>query len=250
MNAIVEKYEAPMVPQVQQAPRTMLDTIHEAVMKGTPIEVIRELMAMHNQFEAAAARRAFEAAMADAKSELPIIEKNKHVGFASKSGGAKTDYDHEDLAAVVSVVAPILGRHGLSHRFRVEQVESIKVVCIISHKDGYFEESELKGAPDNTGNKNSIQAVGSTITYLQRYSLKAALGLAAGKDDDGRATSQAEPEKISEAQLAELLALADECGVDKVKYCRFREIDSFAEILTTQFDRAKQDLRAKRKAAA
>lgn len=239
--------------RVQDQPRTMLDTIHEAVMRGTPIEVIERLMALHKDLEAGQARKAFEAAMAAAKRELPVIEKKKHVGFAAKTGPGRTDYDHEDLAAVVGVVAPILGKHGLSHRFRVEQGDTIKVICIISHRNGHFEESELKGAPDNTGNKNSIQAVGSTITYLQRYCLKAALGLAAGKDDDGRVAAgidQSEPKKITEAQLSELIALADEVGANKQRFCAHYKLESFADILQSEFEAAKNALNLKRTAIA
>ena len=241
MNAVVEKYEAPMAPQVRQAPRTMDDTIHEAVMKGVPIDVLRELMAMRKEFESGLARKAFDAAMADAKAEIQVVKKRR-AGHNGK---------YEDMAAIADAVAPILSKYGLSYRYRTMQEDKITVTCIIAHKDGHSEETSLSANADKSGNKNEIQAIGSSVTYLQRYTLKAALGLAAAIDDDGqRSDSQAAPDKISEVQLAELLALADECGVDKVKYCRFREIDSFAEILTTQFDRAKQDLRAKRKAVA
>jgi hypothetical protein len=33
--------------------------------------------------------------------------------------------------------------------------------------------------------KNSLQAIASTTTYLQRYTLKLALGLSVSHDDDG-----------------------------------------------------------------
>src|SRR5690606_10591416 len=43
--------------------------------------------------------------------------------------------------------------------------------------------------PDGSGNKNAIQGIGSTSTYLQRYTLSAAFGLTtADEDDDGEAT--------------------------------------------------------------
>lgn len=61
----------------------------------------------------------------------------------------------------------------------------VTVTCIISHRDGHFEENTLSAGRDESGNKNSIQAVGSTLTYLQRMTLKASLGLAASDDDDG-----------------------------------------------------------------
>ena len=53
------------------------------------------------------------------------------------------------------------------------------MTCVLSHRDGHFEETTLTAGRDDSGKKNAIQQVGSTITYLQRYTLKAALGLAA-----------------------------------------------------------------------
>jgi hypothetical protein len=65
----------------------------------------------------------------------------------------------------------------------------------LSHRDGHYEETTLTTGRDDGAGRNAIQQVGSTITYLQRYTLKAALGLAAAADDDGRTSEQkAEPE--------------------------------------------------------
>jgi ERF superfamily len=61
------------------------------------------------------------------------------------------------------------------------------VTCILTHQMGHSEETTLAGAPDNSGSKNSIQAIGSTVTYLERYTLLAATGLAAANgDNDGQ----------------------------------------------------------------
>jgi hypothetical protein len=54
---------------------------------------------------------------------------------------------------------------------------------------GHSERTTLSATADTSGSKNSIQAIGSTVTYLQRYTLLAAVGLAAGGDDDGQAAS-------------------------------------------------------------
>jgi hypothetical protein len=64
----------------------------------------------------------------------------------------------------------------------------VKVTCILSHKDGHREETTLSGPFDHSGNKNAVQAIGSGVAYLQRYTLKAAVGVAAGHDDDGRSS--------------------------------------------------------------
>jgi len=146
--------------------------------------------------DAFASRKAFNNALADAKVKLPILKKNRLVDFENRSGD-RTTYRHEDLAEVVRTVVPILSEFGLTHRYRLRNKpgEPISVTCILSHRDGYFEENELSAGADQSGGKNAIQAVKSTVTYLERITLIASLGLAAAEDDDGRTSEQkAEPE--------------------------------------------------------
>ena len=67
---------------------------------------------------------------------------------------------------------------------------------------GHSEETTLKAPPDTSGSKNSIQAIGSTVTYLERYTLLAATGMAAaGMDNDGRFADEEQKPKISETRL-------------------------------------------------
>ena len=52
---------------------------------------------------------------------------------------------------------------------------------------------------DKTGSKNAVQAIGSTVTYLQRYTLIGALGITTADDDmDARINNEiVDPEYIS-----------------------------------------------------
>jgi hypothetical protein len=67
----------------------------------------------------------------------------------------------------------------------------------------------LRAGADQSGAKNSIQAIGSTISYLQRYTLKAALGLAAANDDDGKASGSTEA-SLTQADIDGLVSLIAE----------------------------------------
>jgi hypothetical protein len=130
--------------------------------------------------------RAFNLAMANAKGEIGPVIKNRQVDYES-GGKGRTRYAYEDFAAVANAVDPAFAKFGLAYRFRVSQdANMVKVTCIISHADGHSEENPMQSPPDTSGSKNAVQALGSVVTYLQRYSLKAALGLAATLDDDGR----------------------------------------------------------------
>ena len=92
-------------------------------------------------------------------------------------------------------------QHGLSYRFRISQKgDQVTVTCIVSHADGYSEETsplESKVDPGSTG-MSMVQALGSALTYLQRYSLRAAIGLAAGVDDDGKGAGGTSPRIVDE----------------------------------------------------
>jgi len=219
------------------AAMTPMDMLNKAVSQGANIDVLEKLMSLQERWEANQARKAFDEAMASAKAEIPVIMKNRTVDFTSAKG--RTHYRHEDLAEVSRTVTPILARHGLSYRFRTSSAvnEPVVVTCIVSHRDGHFEENTLTAGRDDSGNKNNIQAVGSTLTYLQRMTLKAALGLAASDDDDGAASSGS-PDTVSEEKLAQLVELAEAVSADKAAFCRYMKIKSLADLPAKDFDRA------------
>lgn len=215
------------------------------------IERVEQAFAFYQKVQANDARRAFDEAMAQAKAEIPPITKSRTVSFEMKGGGNKS-YSHEDLAGIAKVVDPILAKFGLSYRFRTTSVlnEPISVTCIVSHRLGYSEENTLHAGRDDSGNKNSIQAIGSTITYLQRYTLKAALGLAAAHDDDGKKADVADVTFISGEQVAELTALIAETKTDIAKFLEIGMVESLSDITVGNFEKAKALLLTKKQKAA
>jgi ERF superfamily len=118
-----------------------------------------------------------------------------------------TEYDHATLDHVVGAITGALSAVGISHKWKMSQFPEIAVTCVLTHEMGYSEETTLKAGPDTSGSKNSIQAIGSTVTYLQRYTLLAAVGMAAaGMDNDGRAADGEQKPKTSEARVFECLS--------------------------------------------
>lgn len=179
-----------IIPETMQSlsTPTPLDLVQRAVQSGAQVEVMEKLLGLHERWERNEARKAFEVAVSKAKSEIPIIRKGNQVDFTTSRG--RTNYAYEDLASIAHVIDPILSKYGLSYRWRPNaDAKSVTVTCILSHAAGHSEENTLFAPHDMTGNKNPIQAVGSAVTYLQRYTLKSALGLAAAADDDARSVS-------------------------------------------------------------
>lgn len=214
-------------------PAEMLD---KAIQGGAAIEVVEKLMALQERWEANQARKDFNAAIARAKAEMPAVIRNRE-------GHNKKKY--ADFAAIAATVDPILTKNGLSYRFRSSDGEKINVTCLLFHESGHAEETTLSGPPDASGNKNAVQAIGSTLTYLQRYSLMQALGLAATDDDDANSSDSSGP--ISPDQLTKIVDLADEVGADKAKFCKYLKVASLAEIPASKFQAAIDALNEKKK---
>lgn len=157
-----------------------------AVGRGAGIDELGKLMDLQERWEQNEARKAFVSAMTAFKAHPPIIRKNKHVRFETSKG--VVEYDHATLDHVCDAITQELGKHGVTHCWALEQTgDIIKVTCILTHELGHSEKTSLQGSPDTSGVKNSNQSISSTVTYLQRYTLLAACGLAAeNTDDDGR----------------------------------------------------------------
>lgn len=177
--------------QPAQLPADPMVSMIERVMMNpdADLDKLERMLVLKREHEKDQARVSFARALSEARAEIPPIMKDATVDYKPKNGGA-VHYRHETLAGIAKVIDPILSRYGLSYRFRTDQGQGgVRVTCIIAHADGHAEETSLAGAPDGSGSKNSFQAVGSAVTYLQRYTLKAALGLSAEVDDDGQSAA-------------------------------------------------------------
>lgn len=243
---MADEKEEPITAVVvaQSTALTPMEMLGRALDRDADLSVIEKLMDLQERHERNVGRKAFDAAIADAKAEIKPVTKNR-TGHNNKK--------YADMAAFAKEVDPVLAKHGLNYRFRTSQDGAISVTCILSHRDGHSEETTLQGAADTTGNKNSIQAIGSTLTYLQRYSLTAALGLAATEDDDGQ--SAGGDEKISDEQLAALRKRIDATEADTERLCNALNVPNVTELRKSQYKDAeallieREKILAKKKAS-
>lgn len=227
--ATIERMDAPAPAERSNAvtPMEMLATV--AANGGSP-EVVEKFMALAERWEANQARKAFDAAVSAAKAEIEPVTKNA-TGHNNKR--------YANFEAYARAVDPILSTHGLSYRFRTTQDDRIHVTCVLSHKDGHSETNTLAGPPDKTGSKNDIQAIGSTLTYLQRYTLVQALGLAASDDDDGSAAQSGG--KVSAEQAAYLKKLI--ADLDRMEpFQKFFKVEKVEDLPSSLYDRAIYEL--------
>lgn len=159
-----------------------------ALDRGVSPDTIGQMMALQREWEADEARKAFNEAFAAFKAEAVQIVKNRDV-----SDGPLKGKKYAELFSVVDAVTPALSLHGLSTSWKTTKDERdwIEVTCTLKHAKGHAETVSFGGPPDDGGAKNKIQARASTVTYLERYTLKMILGVAeAGDDSDGNAAKR------------------------------------------------------------
>jgi hypothetical protein len=178
----------PMQVAIPTNPGEML---YLAMSQGKGFDELQKFMDFKDRWEAGEARKAFVLAMSKFKANDIHISKDKaNLQYSSR---------YTTLGNLVETVTPYLSQNGLSAKWDLEQsAQKIKVTCIITHSLGHSEQVALEGAPDTTGQKNAIQQIKSTITYLKAATFESICGLAssdANMDDDGNGFQQKAPVK-------------------------------------------------------
>lgn len=243
MSQAVEKImpvdQLPVAPAASESAAILSVIERMAMNPEMDPDRIERFIILKERIDAASAKKAFDAAVAQAKATIPPAEKNA-TGHNNKR--------YADFRAYAKVVDPVISDLGLSYRFRTEQSDRITVTCILTHEGGHSESNSLSGPPDASGSKNAIQAIGSTLTYLQRYTLVQALGLAAGDDDDGNSAGAGE--LINMEQIEQLQVLLTATNSDTAKFCQVMKVESLAGIPAKRFPDAVAKLNAKMQRAA
>lgn len=227
MTAVV-KMEQAQVPEVV-TPMTMIE---KALASGASPEHLEKLLTLQERWEAAQARKAFIAAMALARAEFkPILKKNQ--GYSNR-------YQYENLTDVMDAVDGPLGEHGFSYDWVTEDLPDgrIRVTCVVTHEAGHSRSNSLSGDPRDTAdakaNMNGLQRMGGAVTYLQRYTLKAALGIAASKDTDGNGGST-DHTLIDADQFREIQALIEESNSEVPKLLAYVKAEELEKMNVSQW---------------
>ena len=139
-----------------------------ALNPDVDIDKMERLLQMQERVMDRQAMMAYSAAMAAMQTELPSIEER----------GQTNNGCYATLEDIVDTVRPILQKHGFAVSFRIQtQERGIQVTGVLMHKDGHREETSMLLPADMSGNKNAVQAFGSSTSYGKRYVLCALLNI-------------------------------------------------------------------------
>jgi hypothetical protein len=234
-------------PKAQSADAGGLMRIIEKASLDPTFDVakLQALLVVRDQWAATEARNAYNVAFTAFKEEAIVVVKNRPV-----TDGPLKGKRYAELFSVVNAVTPLLSKHGLSHSWSIKsEKEVIAVTCILRHSLGHSESVTIDGPPDAGGAKNAIQARASTITYLERYTLKAVCGIAEeGEDNDGNG-GRDEGKRMDEGKAADHLAAidaaSDELGLFNAFAAAHKEATKLGDAKTLKLFTQHKDARKK-----
>lgn len=187
--------------QVATIPQTdAMTLVGQAVQNGAGVENIDKLIELVKFNDEREALKEFNKAFTAAQADFPSIKKTKKA--------------HNSLYApyseIVRQIRPTLIKHGLGFRHTVSERDGLVIVtCHLSHSAGHSEDATISAPADDSGKKNNIQAIGSAVTYLKRYTLEAVTGVVT-TDDDTDADIPPNTRLLSDDDVLKINAAIDE----------------------------------------
>lgn len=163
-------------------------------------------------------------AMSLFQRECPIIERAKNVSFG------KTNYNYTTLEYMISIIKPILTKHGLSYSFDMKDASQaeMEMTIVVSHIGGHserFSASFPKVHDDDRMNLNQRRK--SSITYGKRTLLENAFGIVTANEDDD--TQILGKQAISDESLKEIKKLIKKTATNEdelLKYFGLEDLES------------------------
>lgn len=147
--------------------------------------------------EKEAVRETMRAKLRDAMADMVNPTKSKTASVPTKSGKSY-QYQYTTLAEVLGIVRPALQEHGLGLRQSIGFTEA----GLTLRTEVFDEDADMTLDERPVYENRDPQGFGSYETYMRRYSLLTAFGLAAD-DDDGQAAvkSNYQPKRSEEIKL-------------------------------------------------
>lgn len=159
------------------------------------IEKMERLLDMYERIQKRDAEAAFNADFSNLQAELPSISKEGEILVFNKDARKnEVRGNYMKFEDINEVCKPIMQRHGFGVTFQTATVGGkVAVTATLRHRLGHKETNgPLELPADTTGSKNSVQAIGSSVSYGKRYTLCGILNISASGEDDNAQTAVAE----------------------------------------------------------
>ena len=192
------------IAPVKQSDSVLAVISRAATDPNVDIGKMERLLDMQERVLTRNAEMAFYAAMSELQDAMPTIKKE---GQIRVKGELRSRYARfEDI---LGQTKPLLKQYGFSVAFKSNFVDGqLEITGTLSHREGHHESTTMRLPFDESGSKNNVQAIGSSVSYGKRYVYCMLLNINITEDDDdGRA---ADPENTVEKMLERLIKHNDQ----------------------------------------
>lgn len=217
-NDMVTSEAAAVISMIERAARD----------PAVDIDKLERLMLMREKMQAQTAKTAYLAGFSRLQATLPA---------AIRSGTGHNNKKYARFEDVIDAIRPHLAAHGfsLSHRVNTEN-NQIRVTGILGHENGHSESTEMVLPPDTSGNKTSVHAMASSISYAKRYTTVSLTGIATQDDDDGKA-AVAGPE-VTDEQAIVIRDWLESTSTEQADFLKYFGAESVAKFPAAKFEAA------------
>ena len=209
---------------------TPLDMLNRAMDKGVDAEQLDKFITLHERWESNEARKAFHVALSEfKKTDLTILKDKVNTQYGSQ---------YTSIGNFVNAVNRAMAPFGLNASWDFDQGDNIAVTCILSHELGHTRSVTMHGPPDESGSKNKLQQIKSTVTYLEVSTFQAVTGVVAedaSLDDDGNAADKTKP-VINAKQVKQLTKLLKDLGRDMAGFLEWAKVEKIEQISVENFN--------------
>lgn len=189
----------------------IVQMIERAVLNpDVDVDKMERLLAMHERMMDRSAKLAFVQAFAAITPLLPVIDENG----AILNAAGKVQSTYAEWEDINDAIQPILNAHGFTLSFRPGSTADGKVTVtgVLRHVEGHEDQATVTLPQDGSGGKNTVQGVGSSLSYGKRYAAINLLNITSrakrDRDDDGRGAGlgQVAQKAIADINLADTIA--------------------------------------------
>ncbi len=205
-----------------------------AINPDVDVAKLSALLDMKERVADKQAEREFNAAMVQLQMVLPRVKKNGFVnktkaGDPAGSGGGYNFATWEDMD---TVLRPLMREYGFVLSFNSEppgrEGGGAWVIGTLLHIGGHSREARINLTLDSGAGKNSLQAMGSTLSYGKRYVAEMLFNIVReGADDDATTGGII---YVSAAKAKEIDDLITTTRIDRTAFLQWAEVKSTSEI--------------------
>lgn len=202
------------VAVIEPEPTSILTVIERAARSpDVDLDKMERLLAMHERTVMKQAETSFNQSMTDAQSAMGRI--------STDATNPQTRSKYATYGKLDRELRPIYTQHGFALSFDTDDsplADHIRVVCHVSHRDGFSKRHHIDMPADGKGAKGGdvmtkTHATGAASSYGMRYLLKMIFNVAIGEDDTDGNPPPTRTVKVPENYdrwKADMNAVADE----------------------------------------